>query len=89
MNQSQIDFCDKHGSYDSGQRWLDMKIAVIGLGFVGLTLGSVLASKGPAIKCGLPSTTFLGAVDIGKAYFARNFKINEIKDIISNINKTL
>ena len=27
--------------------------------------------------------------DIGKAYFARNFKINEIKDIISNINKTL
>ena len=26
---------------------------------------------------------------IGKAYFARNFMINEIKDLISNINKTL
>ena len=27
--------------------------------------------------------------EIGKAYFARNFKINEIKNLISNINKTL
>ena len=46
MNQSQIDFCDKHGSYGCRQGCLDMKIAVIGLGFVGLTLSSVLASKG-------------------------------------------